>query len=629
MQNTAYTSTPARGDVGTPDPKRLEMDNLIRRELGVGDPSNPQQVANALRERYQNDARTRAIEQEAQGLPFLQTRPLFVPAAMERTATAIDLEQARSDVDKDLQELTSSNLLKDVAPELDGWADSIRAAVTEATSAARFGLDPRQRDRAFGLRRTLSDYARLARLVGALTPSMNHNYRSLAQSIDEVNSVILVLVGESMANNGFAGGRFLLQAPYTELQTRRDAAMHALRNLLGSLQFTNQANEWPRGIDAYRRLFDALELQGQGDLRALMTEQELGRTMDALVRRAAQGTATGLRALGSTAQVDLQRFYRLINFGYQLVNPESPPLTSFLEALRLFADGFGTAGGFRLLRVARPPIVFYGLYTQEEEEHADRRLTQLTIERGRLASQLDCLMRCNCDETTARAQIMLDKALYDVDRAIDLYAVGRDDLGQPELRAAAYSYLLEALLRSTTAAGRVVIPVLPTDPPLQAGDPAQANDPCTSATAVPRPELRRTLINLSNLLRPKDATPQLSDWDTTVINFEDRRKKNKKLPGSDFRFADVLHQELCLQLDGEQRWEHMVRQMAPNCISASAVFGPTGDMTLLLKNAMALAAFGAKNVETDCGLQGPNIPAHIETSMDTIAYNSSRTGRGR
>ncbi|MCR5885855.1 hypothetical protein LRS03_24550 [Rhizobacter sp. J219] len=118
MQNTAYTSTPARGDVGTPDPKRLEMDNLIRRELGVGDPSNPQQVANALRERYQNDARTRAIEQEAQGLPFLQTRPLFVPAAMERTATAIDLEQARSDVDKDLQELTSSNLLKDVAPEV-------------------------------------------------------------------------------------------------------------------------------------------------------------------------------------------------------------------------------------------------------------------------------------------------------------------------------------------------------------------------------------------------------------------------------------------------------------------------------------------------------------------------------
>lgn len=468
MSNVAYIGNTARSDAATPNPQRLEMDNLIRRELGVGDPNDPVQVARALRDRYQGNSRARAIDQEAQGLPFLQTSPLFVPAAMERTATAIDLEQARSDVDKDLQELTSNNLLKDVAPELGGWADAIRAAVAEATNAARFGLDPRQRDRAFGLRRTLGDYARLARLVGALTPAMNHNYRSLAQSIDEVNAVVLVLVGESMANNGFAGGRFLLQAPYSELQTRRDAAMHALRNLLGALQFSGGANDWPRGIDAYRKLFDALELQGQGDLRALLAEQELGRTMDALVRRAAQGTASGLRALGSTAQIDLQRFYRLINFGFQLVDPQSPPLTAFLEALRLFADGFGVAGGFRLLRVARPPIVFYGLYTQDEEDAADRRLTQLTIQRGRLASQLDCLMRCDCDANTTLCQILLDKALYDVDRAIDLYAVGKDDLGQPELRAAAYSYLLDALMLRTACAG-APLPAAQGGP--QPGDP--------------------------------------------------------------------------------------------------------------------------------------------------------------
>ena len=615
MSNVAYIGTPARGDVGTPNPQRLEMDNLIRRELGVGDPSNSEQIARALRERYQSDSRARAIDQEAQGLPFLQTAPLFVPAAMERTATAIDLEQARSDVDKDLQELTTSNLLKDVAPELDGWAEAIRAAVTEATNAARFGLDPRQRDRAFGLRRTLSDYARLARLVGALTPAMNANYRSLAQSIDEVNSVILVLVGESMANNGFAGGRFLLQAPYSELQTRRDSAMLALRNLLGALQDSFDANSWPRGIDAYRKLFEALELQGQGDLRALLSEQELGRTMDQLVRRAAQGTATGLRALGSTAQIDLQRFYRLINFGFQLVNPQSPPLTSFLEALRLFADGFGIAGGFRLLRVARPPIVFYGLYTQDEEDAADRRLTQLTIQRGRLASQLDCLMRCNCDDATALSQILLDKALYDVDRAIDLYAVGRDDLGQPELRAASYSYLMDALLLTTTAAGQA------SNPP-QAGDPSPAGLPAGGAS---RPDLRTTLVNLSNLLRPKAGTRELADWEPfTAANFEPFRLANATVPGSAFRFTDVLHQELCLQLDGEQRWEQLVRQMAPNCISASAVFGPGGEMTALLNNAMALLATGAMNLQTDCGLRGPRIPAHIETSLDTIAYNNGR-----
>ena len=447
---------------------------------------------------------------------------------------------------------------------------------------------------------------------------MNQSYRSLAQSIDEVNAVILVLVGESMANNGFAGGRFLLQAPYSELQTRRDAAMNALRNMLGALSFNNDANDWPRGIDAYRKLFDALELQGQGDLRALMTEQELGRTMDQLVRRAAQGSALGLRALGSTAQVDLQRFYRLINFGYQLVNPASPPLTSFLEALRLFADGFGVAGGFRLLRVARPPIVFYGLYTMDEEEAADRRLTQLTIFRGRLASQLDCLMRCDCDEPAALCQILLDKVLYDVDRAIDLYAVGQDDLGQPELRAAAYSYLIDAVLLTTTCAGSA------TSPP-QPGDPALAFEP---AGAPAQPLLRNTLVTLSNLLRPKAGTAQLADWETSATTFETRRQLNPPIEGSVFRFTEVLHQELCLQRDGEQRWEQLVRQMAPNCVGASQIFGDGGEMSILLTNAMTLLANGAAGVTVDCVVPEPSIPAHFETSLDTIAYNSGRNGSG-
>jgi hypothetical protein len=574
----------------------LALDNLIRRELRVGDPTDATQVAKALQQRYQDESRARAISQEAQGLPFLQAAPLFVPAAIERTATSIDLEQAQSDVHKDLEELTTSNLLKDVAPELAGWGDAIRAAVEEGTQSGRFGLDPRQRDRAFGIRRTLGDYARLARLVGALTPAMNHCYRSLAQSIDEVCAVILVLVGESMANNGFQGGRFLLQAPYSELQTRRDAAMHALRNLLGSLSFTNAPNEWPRGIDAYRRLFDALEAQGQGDLRALMTEQELGRIMDGLVRRAAEGTARGLRALGSTAQVDLQRIYRLINFGYRLVDPESPPLTSFLEAIRLFADGFGVAGGFRLLRVARPPVVFYGLYTMDEEEPADRRLTQLTIYRGRLASQLDCLMRCDCSDETALCQILLDKILYDIDRAIDLYAVGREDLGLPEIRAASYSYLVDEMLLTSCA--------LPTN-------------------------LATTLDVLAALLRPKAGTAQEADWEVKAAAFDANRTGNALIGDTGFRFTDVMHQELCLQRESERRWEHLVRQMAPNCIPPTEVFGDSGEIILLINNALAVLASGMNagvTVDLECGLLGPDIPAHIETSLDTIAFNRARNG---
>ena len=87
------TQSPA--DRGTPSPQRMALDNLIRRELRVGDPNDAKQIAKALQERYQGEARTRALDQEAQGLPFLQAQPMFVPAAMERTATAIDLEQAK------------------------------------------------------------------------------------------------------------------------------------------------------------------------------------------------------------------------------------------------------------------------------------------------------------------------------------------------------------------------------------------------------------------------------------------------------------------------------------------------------------------------------------------------------
>ena len=158
----------------------------------------------------------------------------------------------------------------------------------------------------FAIRRQLGDYARLARLVGALTPVVNEEYRNLAQSLDEVSAVLLVMMGEALANTGYAGGRYLLQSPHSELQTRRDAVIYALRNLIGSTQEAYTANEWPRCLDAYRQLFSGLESQGHGDLRALLVENELARAMDELVRRGASGTP-GLRALGSTALVDLQR----------------------------------------------------------------------------------------------------------------------------------------------------------------------------------------------------------------------------------------------------------------------------------------------------------------------------------
>src|SRR5215472_15937568 len=122
---TGSTSPPPNGSQ-----QRLALDNLIRRELKVADPGDPNQVAQALLARYSEDPRAQAINQEAQGLPFLLSVPLQAPASPVATSSDVELRQATSDVDKGIQDLTTSPLLKDIAPELQGWADAVRSAIT-------------------------------------------------------------------------------------------------------------------------------------------------------------------------------------------------------------------------------------------------------------------------------------------------------------------------------------------------------------------------------------------------------------------------------------------------------------------------------------------------------------------
>jgi len=103
---------------------------------------------------------------------------------------------------------------------------------------------------------------------------MTQNYRRLGQALDETSAVLLVMLGESLASVGFASGYYLLQVPIAELQQRRDAVIFALRKFMGGAQQAYGPDDWPRGIDAYRRLYRWLEQQGQGDLRSLLIEND-------------------------------------------------------------------------------------------------------------------------------------------------------------------------------------------------------------------------------------------------------------------------------------------------------------------------------------------------------------------
>lgn len=579
--------------------KRLELDNLIRRELRVGDPSDPQQVAEALMKRYGDTPQARSLVNEARGLPFLQAMTLAPVAPPPQTATHQDWAQAQSDIEADLKELQTHNLLKDIQPELQGWARAIRSAAQEGARSAPLAIDTRQRDKTFAIRRQLSEYARAARLVGSLNGRARNEFRSLAQSLDEACAVLMVMMGEAIAGSGIAGGRFLLQVPFSELQTRRETVLYALRNLNGAAQQAYTANDWPRGLDAYRQLCEFLERQGQGELRSLLMESEISRVMDELIERAGQGI-DGLRALGATAQIDLQRFKRLIAMiAWRASDPESPALTALHEALQLFIDGFKSTGGIRLVSIARPTILMYGLYGGHDISRSERRLTDLVQARGQLASALDCASECACSSSDIVCQALLDKALYDLDRAIDLYASSDDvwlspslEMSVPEIRAAAYAYIF-AQIRHVKIDGA----------------------PCLGDDALDT-RIRTALDDARALLCP-DTNVASPVWPAHAsTRFHAARQISPNAPGQD-HVLPLLVREVILQRHQEQHLLSVARQMGDGCQELGELQDAIAHILGEAEKAMRQGAPQALPISEDFS---PRLPATLETSGDGQAY---------
>ncbi len=585
----------------------LAVDNMIRNQLKVSDVRDPKQIAEALLNYYRDLPVAAAVRQEAQGLPFLQAPPAAALPPPQPTSSDAELNIAKNDVEKALTDLSTNPLTNDIVPEMQGWADSIRMAVEEGSAAARMGLDPSQRDKVIALRRQLGEYARMARFVGALAPGMTQNYRRLGQALDEVAAVILVMLGESLASVGFAYGYYLLQIPFAELQQRRDAVIFALRNFIGGAQEAYGPDAWPRGLHAYRRLYNWLEEQGQGDLRTLLIENEIARIMDHLIARAKNGTAEGLRALGVTAQLDLERFRRLViiapgamptltvpgTLGHPSTRlPDlSPPLVSFLEAIELFYDAFRPASGLRLLRIARPAILFYGLYNPNLLEH-DARLLETVMLRNNLATLLDTLYPAAGAESVI-PQVLLDMLLTALDRAIDLLSLGGESGIDPatRTRAAAYWLIVVAIMAVLDRHYRLAPPP-PTKPndrfppgiPPVPGPPPQSGNPVAPVRdvilAFGGQELLRELPLLEGeLTRRSGRDPlfgrviervktQLVDPEVEAVPWVDQQHTNRL----NHNTAKILGEELRVQRDLERRWRDLVRTVAPEAGNQETIF---------------------------------------------------------
>jgi hypothetical protein len=593
-------------------PAAVRADNIIRQRLRISDPGDSRAVAEALLRRFPQEGQ--ALEREASGLPFAPSALLpALPVAAISTPSGAELDQATGDVERDLQALLTDNQLKDIEAELEGWGQAIRNIVADGTAAARVALDPRQRDRALAARRQLADYARLARLVGAVTPGRNMAYRRLAQSLDEVSALLLVLTGETLAATGLSGGRALLAAPASELQARRDAVLTALRRLTGSVDEAYGASEWPRGLHALRLLLTWLDESGHAELRAYLDENNMARLMDELIDRAANASARGLRALGATAGVTLQQLERLLQISNQRVDPESPVLSTFRNALRLFIDAFRASAGQRLLAIARPAIVFYGIYGGGQTDLATLRLQRLVTERGRLAQLLDCFLGCGCEDDQIVCQAVLDSLLCGIDRAIDLFAMGSDANGdgEPEQRASAYGILAELVALTVGPALGGLPGGLPNFPPYR--PPGSLADESLSdllaktfvGSLKGQAKLVECLVQITGVLLPSNAPAQVP-------------KRPFVIPRDERRPARV-QAELCLQRRGEMRLFDLAHTMGQGCTDVARAHVAVDALL-----AAGLSWAGSPNMV--CPLILDDLPPTPDTTLAGLVYSRFSEG---
>jgi hypothetical protein len=577
----------------------LALDNMLRNHLKVSNPRDARQIAEGLMSYYQDLPQAAGLQQELMGLPSMPPGTMMRQQSMlaaQSNSSDTEFRIANGDVERALIDLASNPLTNDITPEMQGWGDSIRSAVTQGHAAARQGLDPTQRDKVIAVRRQLGEYARMARFVGSLSPGMTQNFRRLGRALDEVAAVLLVKLGESLASVGFATGYYLLQVPLPELQQRRDAVIFALRNFNGGAQQSYGSNDWPRGIDAYRRLYQWLEEQGQGDLRSLLLENEIAETMDGLITRAQNGTSDGLRALGVTAQLDIERFRRMAIVAPGAMSREeghydrSPPLESYLQALELFAETFRPAGGLRLLRIARPPILLYGLYNMSQLED-DNSLFDLISVRGTLAIIFDGMFPSS-GTRGVQPQVLLDMMLLELDRGIDLLALGSltSEGGPTEWRAMAFWSIISVIYNLVTEGSKSFQQGPIYDHVMRPGNFGRELD-----------QIQAVYTN---------AALNVKGLDKTFARYRAIPSTTGPAHPLDERQQRGLAEELRVQESLEERWENLVRTVSVEAGDQQTVF-------LLLKLVIRQAAYEAKVGKLP--RMAPALPRQYEQSLDIIA----------
>jgi hypothetical protein len=434
---------------------KTKFDEFLRRQLGVSNAGDPESVVNALRKLYPSTAAR--LDDESRGVAIRQVNEPEPPAMAPTGGMASPGQQrykmVRQALEADLTSVVEHSSNRDYKAPLIGWRDAILAELREGEAAAYQAADAAQRDRTFYSVRKLGDYARVARMVGLLNPALNLEFRRLASTIDEAAISLRVLAGDALFRAGFDEGGTVFQVALEDLRRRREALINALERFVPTR--SEDAEDWGDGEASYGALLRVLGEQGHQELRAILRPEAMARLLNVLLDNVPQQQPDYLRGIASTVPVELVQLRRLLVVATELLGRRSGrsqaasgPLSSFVQALNLFIDAFARPGtGSRLLNISLPaPFASLQLARADKGSDIVRELFQL---RTKLVTELDAVHADpDFDPLQWPIPVKLDRVLYDVDRAIDLYLMGGgNDLdGVEERRAKMYAVMLQRWL---------------------------------------------------------------------------------------------------------------------------------------------------------------------------------------
>ncbi|XXF77671.1 hypothetical protein P2318_32155 [Myxococcaceae bacterium GXIMD 01537] len=570
--NTNGRTAAASLELASTSKKRFE--EFLRRQLGVSDATDPKAVVDALQKRYPSAAAR--LEEERQGGTIRFNAQPEAPVVVGRdefgaTAGSYRAGMVSAALTADLECVMShlSNRVFRVA--LAGWRDAVLAEWAEGLDAAVLGADPTQRDRVFYSVRKLGDYARVARMIGLVNPDVSLDYRRLARTLDEAAMVLRVRVGEAYFRAGFSEGGSVFQIALSDLHQRREGLISALEQLNSSV--VEDSHDWGDSEASYSALWRELEAKGQQDLRAIIVPEAMSRLLDVLLGHVEQQSQPELlQELAATAPIELVQLKRLEKVAAGLLtgpgSTASAPLSSFVSALHRFIEAFARPGANSRILDLAIPFPFAMEQSSRPDPEGRQTVRDLLLGRSEVARELEAQF-ADPDfdplDLDQRIFVLLDRVLYDLDRAFDLYLLGSGTSTAPgveERRAALYGISLDKWLTLPALRKSVSLPpspleqirlsiiklrdLLTTSIPPTENEKAQfrteqqalENEWKALALQLSRPNARRQeLLNLSGLLYSENvlggAAPSLG-CDTIDVIPDSRI--------SDHRIATVLEE---------------------------------------------------------------------------------------